>query len=103
MAGSKKSSAKKTAAKVGTRTRNNDKARSNSNKTDTPVLLSDILPLPERKFVGRIGTYYTDSEAEVPEMASAPAGAPNVLLVLLDDVGFGHTSTFGGPVNTPTL
>jgi arylsulfatase len=39
----------------------------------------------------------------VPAMASAPEGAPNVLLVLLDDVGFGHTSTFGGPVHTPTL
>jgi arylsulfatase len=36
-------------------------------------------------------------------MPSAPAGAPNVLLVLLDDVGFGHAKTFGGPVNTPTL
>ena len=36
-------------------------------------------------------------------MPAAPAGAPNVLLILLDDVGFGHTSTFGGPVNTPTL
>jgi arylsulfatase A-like enzyme len=36
-------------------------------------------------------------------MPSAPPGAPNVLLVLLDDVGFGHAKTFGGPVNTPTL
>lgn len=33
----------------------------------------------------------------------APAGAPNVVLVLLDDVGFGTTSTFGGPVETPAL
>ena len=36
-------------------------------------------------------------------MPSAPPGAPNVLLILLDDVGFGHARTFGGPVNTPTL
>jgi arylsulfatase len=64
---------------------------------------SDILPLPEPRFQGRIGTYYTDSEAEVPDLASAPEGAPNILLIQLDDVGFGHTSTFGGPVNTPTL
>jgi arylsulfatase len=34
---------------------------------------------------------------------SAPAGAPNVLVVLLDDVGFGAAGTFGGPVPTPTL
>ncbi len=32
----------------------------------------------------------------------APAAAPNILLVLLDDVGFGAASTFGGPCNTPT-
>lgn len=64
---------------------------------------SDVLPLPEPKYRGRIGTYYTDSQAEIPKLASAPEGAPNVLIVLLDDVGFGHTSTFGGPVNTPTL
>ena len=32
-----------------------------------------------------------------------PAGAPNVLLVLLDDVGFGASSAFGGPCNTPTF
>jgi arylsulfatase A-like enzyme len=72
-------------------------------KTRPQAVGSDILPLPERKFAGRIGAYYTDSEADVPEMPSAPEGAPNILLVLLDDVGFGHASTFGGSVNTPTL
>jgi arylsulfatase A-like enzyme len=84
--------------------RNRTKAGQKGTETNgnvTPVY--DILPLPEEKFKGRIGTYYTDSEAEIPEIRGAPAGAPNVLLVLLDDVGFGHTSTFGGPVNTPTL
>ncbi len=35
------------------------------------------------------------------ELPVPPAGAPNVLLVLLDDVGFGQTSTFGGPASTP--
>jgi arylsulfatase len=33
----------------------------------------------------------------------APAGAPNVVWVLLDDVGFGAASTFGGPIQTPTF
>jgi arylsulfatase len=33
----------------------------------------------------------------------APAGAPNVVIVLIDDLGFGATSTFGGPIATPTL
>lgn len=36
-------------------------------------------------------------------LVTAPEGAPNVVLVLLDDVGFGAASTFGGPVQTPAL
>ncbi|MFZ1992011.1 MAG: arylsulfatase [Alphaproteobacteria bacterium] len=38
-----------------------------------------------------------------PEAPRAPAGAPNVLLVMTDDVGFGAASTFGGPVPTPVF
>ena len=38
-----------------------------------------------------------------PLLKELPKQAPNVVFVLLDDVGFGATSTFGGPVNTPTL
>jgi arylsulfatase len=38
-----------------------------------------------------------------PTTASPPAGAPNVLVILTDDVGFGASSTFGGPVPTPTF
>jgi len=34
---------------------------------------------------------------------TAPEGAPNIVIVLIDDVGFGASSTFGGPINTPTL
>src|SRR5215510_9345925 len=67
------------------------------------ALTSDVLPLPDPRFRGRIGNTYADSEAEIMSLPSVPPGAPNVLLVLLDDVGFGQTSTFGGPANTPTL
>ena len=38
-----------------------------------------------------------------PSIVAPPAGAPNVVVVLLDDVGFGAASTFGGPVPTPAL
>ncbi len=38
-----------------------------------------------------------------PERPAPPAGAPNVLVILTDDVGYGAASTFGGPVPTPTL
>src|SRR5688572_8704502 len=37
------------------------------------------------------------------QQTSAPKGAPNIVLVLLDDVGFGATGTFGGPASTPEL
>lgn len=38
-----------------------------------------------------------------PKPVEAPAGAPNVLLIMTDDVGFGSSSAFGGPIATPTL
>jgi arylsulfatase A-like enzyme len=63
----------------------------------------DVLPVPSEKFHGRIGATYKDSEAEIPRLFSAPQGAPNVVVILLDDVGFGHPSTFGGPIQTRTL
>ena len=41
--------------------------------------------------------------ASWPEPPKAPAGAPNVVLILIDDVGFGATSAFGGPIHTPVF
>jgi arylsulfatase len=63
----------------------------------------DVLPTPSAPFRGTINLRAKDSKPDFPQPVKAPAGAPNVLLVLLDDVGFGATSTFGGPCNTPTL
>ena len=51
---------------------------------------------------GLIDLRAKDSKSDFPVPVQAPAGAPNILLVLLDDVGFGAASTFGGPCNTPT-
>ncbi|MCB2078193.1 MAG: sulfatase-like hydrolase/transferase [Novosphingobium sp.] len=48
-------------------------------------------------------TLQTAGPAHWPEPAKAPAGAPNVLVIMTDDVGFGSSSTFGGPVPTPTF
>ena len=61
------------------------------------------LPKPDPAFKGKIGETYKDSTPDYPRPVTAPKGAPNVLLVLLDDVGFGMCSTFGGPVPTPHL
>ena len=63
----------------------------------------DVLPLPQPPFKGKIGTTYKESQPDFPKPIKAPAKAPNVLLVLLDDVGFGQTSTFGGLIETPNL
>ncbi len=61
------------------------------------------LPSPDPAFTGKVGETYRDSTASYPAPVRAPKGSPNVLLILLDDVGFGMCSTFGGPVPTPHL
>jgi arylsulfatase A-like enzyme len=62
-----------------------------------------VLPYPDPQFRGTIGRTTADSRSDFPQPVSAPKGAPNVLLIMTDDVGFGASSTFGGPVATPTL
>src|SRR5512139_2935358 len=64
---------------------------------------AETLPLPEAPFKGKIGQTYKDSVPAFPRPVQAPKDAPNVLLIILDDVGFGQSGTFGGPVPTPTL
>ncbi|MBD2302940.1 sulfatase-like hydrolase/transferase [Nostoc sp. FACHB-190] len=64
---------------------------------------SEVLPVPLPEFKGKIGLTYKESQPDFPQPITAPAKAPNVLLVILDDVGFGQASTFGGPVDTPNL
>jgi arylsulfatase A-like enzyme len=62
-----------------------------------------VLPLPTPKFEGVIGKTYKESKEAWPKLPTPPKGAPNVVVILLDDVGYGQTSTFGGPVPTPEL
>jgi len=70
----------------------------------SPTLAAAVqLPQPDPKFAGKVGDTYTDSVPNYPPPIKAPAGDPNVLLILLDDVGFGMASTCGGPVPTPNL
>ncbi len=52
-------------------------------------------------YQGVVGKTYADSKEWWPEPVKAPAGAPNVVWILLDDVGFGASSTFGGLISTP--
>jgi arylsulfatase len=61
------------------------------------------LPHPDPVFHGTIKTTAKESTPDFPKSVSAPQGAPNVLLIMTDDVGFGASSTFGGPIQTPTF
>ena len=56
------------------------------------------LPRPTEPFTGQVERLITDAKARRLEAPAPPDNAPNVLLVMLDDVGFGSFSTFGGPV-----
>ena len=61
------------------------------------------LPRGTRPFGGTLGRLIGDSSPSSPALSLPPEGAPHIVVVLLDDVGFGTCSTFGGPVPTPAL
>ncbi|NQX33657.1 arylsulfatase [Herbiconiux sp. VKM Ac-2851] len=63
-----------------------------------------VLPIADAKQVGLTTYVTTDPDTSFPPITPLrpPAGAPNVLVILLDDVGFGASSAFGGPCATPT-
>src|SRR4051794_30030560 len=61
------------------------------------------LPYPEAPFKGKIGPTRETSVTAWPEQPRAPAGAPNVVLILLDDLGFSGPSSFGGPAASPEI
>ncbi|MEY4339890.1 MAG: hypothetical protein RLZ14_1740, partial [Actinomycetota bacterium] len=65
--------------------------------------MTGALPHGTPTFDGDIGRLITESTPRRLDAPRAPEGAPNVLLILLDDVGFGSCSAFGGPVPMPAL
>jgi arylsulfatase len=68
-----------------------------------PHLARQHLPIPDPKHVGLTTYDAKDPNNKYPPIRELrpPKGAPNFLIVLIDDVGFGASSTFGGPCNTP--
>jgi arylsulfatase A-like enzyme len=64
----------------------------------------DNLPIPNEAYAGPVLYDANDPAAVFPpiQQVRPPEGAPNVLVVLIDDCGFGASSAFGGPINTPT-
>ena len=74
--------------------------------TDTRDTLDrTVLPIPDEPYEKDLPFDAKDPEAKFPpiEELRPPTGAPNVVIVLLDDVGFGASSAFGGPCETPTF
>src|SRR6478752_3275853 len=61
------------------------------------------LPIADRPYAGPVYEDAKDPGTRFPpiEPLRPPAGAPNVLVVLIDDAGFGSSSAFGGPCRTP--
>jgi len=66
-------------------------------------LQRSVLPIPDRKLVSLTTYDAKDPDTKFPPITPLrpPTGAPNVLVILLDDVGFGASSAFGGPSQTP--
>jgi arylsulfatase A-like enzyme len=76
---------------------------SNSDNTSRPIQ-REVLPIPDQPYAGFVAYDAKDPDskfAPIDELRP-PQGAPNVLMILLDDVGFGAASAFGGPCQTPT-
>jgi arylsulfatase len=88
-----------------------DKSPSNGQQTTgvpgspgatTTISGKQLPPLPQ-KFKGKIGRNVAQSKPYWPARVVPPKGAPNVLLIMTDDTGFGVSSTFGGVIPSPAL
>src|SRR5947209_8131495 len=62
-----------------------------------------VLPIPEPKYPPITELDARNAKPPPRFEVKAPRGAPNVLIVLIDDMGFGQSSAFGGPIRMPTL
>jgi arylsulfatase A-like enzyme len=69
----------------------------------TTTIPGTQLPAPPQKFEGKIERDAKDSKPYWPARIVPPKGAPNVLLIMTDDAGYGVASTFGGVIPTPAL
>ena len=71
--------------------------------TATRTIVGDVLPPPDLPFGGMINLNASESTPWWPPRVVPPEGAPNILLIMTDDVGFGAPSTFGGVIPTPNM
>src|SRR6187397_246606 len=69
----------------------------------TTTIDGKYIPNPPPPFDGKINLSAADSKPGWPPTVVPPKGAPNVLLIMTDDQGYGITSTFGGVIPTPAM
>ena len=62
-----------------------------------------VLPVQEPPFAGVIADTFRQSTPEWPRRRVPPEGAPNIVVILMDDLGFGQLSCFGGPIEAPHI
>ncbi len=79
-------------------------ATSNGKPHSSKRVQREVLPIPDQPYAGFVAYDAKDPDSKFPpiEPLRPPHGAPNVLVILLDDVGFGASSAFGGPCQTLT-
>jgi hypothetical protein len=69
-----------------------------------PAAAQEVLPFPPKPSGSKAGLTMQDSTySPLPAVSHLPKDAPNILIVLIDDVGPGQTDTYGGEIHTPTL
>ena len=69
----------------------------------TTTISGEQIPAPPQKFGGTIERTTVGSKPYWPARIVPPKGAPNILLIMTDDSGYGVPSTFGGVIPTPAL
>jgi arylsulfatase len=72
--------------------------------TTVPPAESSVLPFEDFRFTGSVGRTIDESDPpQFPQPVRPPKGAPNIVIILIDDAGYGQFGTFGGQVPTPAL
>src|SRR3954451_1804728 len=67
------------------------------------AMTGPVMSGQEQPFGGQIGRTYHESTPWWPEPVRAPAGAPNIVYIVLDDVGFAHLGCYGSDISTPNM
>ncbi|HRI78874.1 MAG TPA: arylsulfatase [Cyclobacteriaceae bacterium] len=84
----------------------NPSTNNQSTSSSSPIVGEvdrNVLPIKEPTYPAITELDARNAKAPDRFNLEAPKGAPNVVVVLIDDIGFGHSSAFGGPIHMPTL